>query len=400
MESVRSQLLSLWSELNPADPLHDARGKRRDLDAEGVVDTVLNSYREWRPPEKHSERLEIFAPSLHHRVQVRIRQGDPGELDVAMPPYDRWSLEILHLSLYVDRIWIPDPAEIVARALDDVIRPRLAVHDFLADPNEAYHALAALAPLEPLVEAGIVSYYPPLRLYETTVSHEMFGKSRDFSDEELATGWPDLFVEEGLVYTDILGASYAALSRDEFDAMGRCAQELRERAGLLDARVVAALPTLKLPYFDKISPELLVAVRQNESAFDDFRNLLREVARILPGGADSPQFAKEAQRIEQDMLSPAIKKLLDEVRGITVVKDTMAGVGIDFAAGALAGFVLTGTAPLALASGAITAVSKAIVKLVAKRSGTRAAGSVVLAFYTGRTPRHGLLPSLGFSRYR
>jgi len=89
MESVRSQLLSLWSELNPADPLHDARGKRRDLDAEGVVDTVLHSYREWRPPEKHSEPLEIFAPSLHQRVQVRRRQGDQGELDVALGTANR-----------------------------------------------------------------------------------------------------------------------------------------------------------------------------------------------------------------------------------------------------------------------------------------------------------------------
>ena len=105
--------------------------------------------------------------------------------------------------------------------------------------------MQALEPLEPLVRAGVVSYYPPHELYHTVVSFEMFGEYRDFSEDQLATAWPELFVAEGLQYASVLGASYAAFVRDEFEALKRSAQELGERAGLIDAGVVAALPEMK-----------------------------------------------------------------------------------------------------------------------------------------------------------
>lgn len=81
------------------------------------------------------------------------------------------------------------------------------------------------------------------------------------------------------MYAEALDATYAGLAREEFDALRGAARELSERVGLTDAKVVAALPSLRLPYFEKMRPETLVEVRSNESAFDDFRKILREVLK-------------------------------------------------------------------------------------------------------------------------
>lgn len=200
-----------------------------DPNAERAVDAVLDWCRKWKRPQSSPDALAIFAPSLHRRRQSEAQIVDPEDLRGRGSHYDRWLLEIVHLSLFVDQIWIPDPAEIVARALDDVIRPRIAVHDFLADPREACEALIAIAPLQPLVEAGVVRYYPALTLYETFVSQELFGVRRDFDAHELATAWPNGFVAEGLVYAEALDATYTGLAREEFDALRGAARTERTR---------------------------------------------------------------------------------------------------------------------------------------------------------------------------
>ncbi|MEY2495265.1 MAG: hypothetical protein QOJ45_1757 [Verrucomicrobiota bacterium] len=396
INSARAQLISLTSERD-FPPLHSQvfydRMKRESPALEQAIDSLLDSYNRWKPPEAQPEALHIFAPSLHRGAQItNTERNNDARAKNGPSHYQRWLVEILHLSLFVDRIWIPDPAEIVARAVQEIVRPQISIHQFLSDPLEAYYAMRALVSLEPLVQAGVVCYYPPLRLYETTVSTRLFGHYRDFSEAELSGAWPNLFVTEGMVYADALEASYAALSRPEFDTLGRSARELGQSAGLLDARLVAALPHMKLPYFENVTPELLVSVRRNEQSFEDFRDLLREAARALPGGAESSQFVREVSRIEQQILSPAVKKLLGEVRGITRIKDCLSEAGIDFIAGSLAGFTISGGEMLAaMPSGAVTALSKVLVKLLAKRPNKRPASNVVLAFHTGRMPDSGFL---------
>lgn len=397
IDEARASLVE-WA-AKPGWPLFE---QSEDSYPERAVDVVLDWCREWEKPHSSPDTLAIFAPSLHRRRQLEAQVVDPDDLQGRGPRYDRWLLEIVHLSLFVDQIWVPDPAEIVARALDHVITPRLAVHDFLADSWEAREALIAIAPLQPLVKAGVVRYYPALTLYETVVSQELFGVHRDFDADELATAWPKGFVAEGLVYAEALDATYTGLAREEFDALRGAARELSERVGLTDAKVVAALPSLRLPYFEKMSPETLVAVRGNESAFEDFRKMLREVLALLPAGAESPQFDGEVRRIEKDALNPAIKKLLDDVRGVATMRECLSSAGIEFAAGALAGVVLTGNPLVTLPAGAISVLSQTVLKLMFKRPKVRPAGSIALSFHTGRAPRTGLLSSIGVRppRYR
>lgn len=396
IDSARSQLIRLTSENDfRSSHLRGFYNRSDHRDLELATERLLQCYGKWEPLEANPDEIVIFAPSLHHRVKLQNAPKDEtARARIGPSHYNRWLIEILHLSLFVDRIWIPDPSEIVARAIGDALRPSIAVHQFFSDELEAYYAMRALASLDRLVQAGIVLYYPPLHLYETTVARILFGEYRDFRADELAGAWPNLFVTEGMVYADALTASYAALSRPEFGILGQSARELGQRAGLVDARLVAALPNMKLPYFENISPELLVSVRRNEQAFDDFRHLLRTAARALPGGAEVPHFDTEVTRVEQQILSPAIKKLLDEVRGIVRIKDCLSDAGIDFVAGSLAGFVLSGGDMLAaMPSGGVTALTKVLVKLLAKRSHSRLASSVVLAFHSGRMPNAGLLES-------
>lgn len=94
-------------------------------------------------------------------------------------------------------------------------------------------------------------------------------------------------------------------------------------------------------------------------------------------------------------MNPAIKKLLDDVRGITTVRECLSSAGIDFAAGALVGVVSTGNLLAALPGGAISVLCKTLVKLIAKRPKVRPAGSIALSFHTGRAPGIGLLSSIG-----
>src|SRR5262249_1285081 len=152
---------------------------------------------------------------------------------------------------------------------------------------------------------------------------EVSGTSRNLSEDELAAAWPEAYVAEGVTYAKLLGATYTALYPDEYAAFGTAAKEISHALGVVDSRVLSSLPHMQLPYFDRLDASTLAAVRDEEQSFEDFRKVLRDVAKMLPGGIEDPQFEREVRTIEEDLLIPMLRKLYETVSGTQALRSQL-----------------------------------------------------------------------------
>jgi hypothetical protein len=343
---------------------------------------MLEAYERWTPPTRqHRDTVEVFAPTLlpRHRQSSRVRGHDA---DV-----DEWVNGILHLCLYVDKLWVPDPAEIVAHSLGDVDGTfPLAIHEFLiANPQISIRAIRQIDKLQPLIDAGVITLYPPITTYSEYVSKGLFNAKRGFSDEELQHAWPELYVAEALLFAKTFDATYTALQRKEYRALQQAAAHIATAIGTTDAKVLTSLSHMKLPYFDRLTPEALVKARSSEAAFEDFRKLLRELAGTLPSTIDDPQFERDLKELEQDKVTPTLNALYDSITGTRSLRKNLSEAGIDFTAGFLAAAALTGDiGAKAIATGTVNVLMKVLIKILCARKPKRPAASTVYAFHTGR----------------
>jgi hypothetical protein len=74
------------------------------------------------------------------------------------------SRNILHVSLYADRIWVPDPVEILAENIrvgaENRVRAPILCHESLIyDRALTLKASTLLSELEPLMRAGIICFH-------------------------------------------------------------------------------------------------------------------------------------------------------------------------------------------------------------------------------------------------
>ena len=189
---------------------------------------------------------------------------------------------------------------------------------------------------------------------------------------------------EGLFYANAFNASYVALDTAEFGALQKAMHDVAGIAGVADQRILATLPRMKLPYFEGLNAKSLVSVRASDASFNDFRSLLRETSRQLVAGVDDPKFDVEVARLEKETLTPALNKLVSDVKGTTALRERMADVKIDFMAGALSGFLLKGDLAAAVVAGAVTTLAKALMKTVFTSKSARPAARAVYRFHTGR----------------
>jgi len=73
--------------------------------------SLLAAYKDWQPPsDASSAGLDIFAPTL----LKSIPDDSYYHLDFRKGKAQLWNKDLLHLCLYVDRIWVPDPLEILS----------------------------------------------------------------------------------------------------------------------------------------------------------------------------------------------------------------------------------------------------------------------------------------------
>jgi hypothetical protein len=299
-----------------------------------------------------------------------------------------WAREVLHICLYADRLWIADPLEILA---DDRIynvqrRTEIAVHQpLIQDPGRGLRLAGLLNyELSPLIESGTVVLYPAIQIYRRAVPEPLFGGVRSFTKDELISAWPNLYVTEGLECASFLNASYTALHRDEFEALRKSGEDVSRALGVADCRVLATLSRAKLPFFQALDAATLVKMRSEEAAFADFRTFLREMSGTLVAGLDDPRFEHEVVELESTRMTPALETLTRQIAGMTSLKSRLSEATIDFAAGALADIAIKGQVSEALLTGTMTALSKALVKLIVSREKARPAASVVYQFHTGR----------------
>ena len=384
LESLREEL-SCFTGRHSLDSHHGILDSLREGSGEAVniASKVVDFYKQWEPAlSSASPAIEIFAPTLlgthGERPLLSIRNVDDNMVE-------RWISGILHLSLYVDKIWIPDPIELLAHSIIDDAESmgQISIHlPLMEDFSILVLANSFINVLQPLIEQKIVCLYPAITTYNRWVAMELFGENRFFSERELKDSWPELYVAEGLLYARKFGASYTALHSDEFHALTFAATEASESAGLTSQRIVAALPRMKLPFFRGIGPEVLAKARINESHFNDFRNLLRETVNTLPGGLDDPDFDQEIVRLERDHLTPELKRLYEQINGTAALKSHISEAGIDFTAGAIGGTLLTSDLKGAALVGSTSVLLKLLIKIFANRSKPRPAASIIYAFHT------------------
>lgn len=347
---------------------------------------------DWTPEStERNDRIELLCPKVFADQLDTFSTFEPPRID-----FEALVREVIHLSLYCDKLWLPDPVEIMSRWVEDFAYPDIAQGvDFGGNRGwqKALAAIEAFQELQPLVDAGYIAFYPHTNLYFRTVSEALFGEVRPFSKDELVNAWPDLYVAEGISYANALNISYAAVTRDEKEAMSRAINECHSAIGLVDARFIAATPRLELPYFDRLSPSTIVRARRNEEEFECFRAVLRQVGVSLAGGVEDPAFDTEVHRIESEILTPAIEKLRRGVSTVELFKDNLAKSGIEFSATTATCLALTGEPISSLLTGSVTAASSSIAKAIADRTKASPASKVAYLLSSQNARRQGFLLS-------
>lgn len=134
---------------------------------------------------------------------------------------------------------------------------------------------------------------------------------------------PAYFLNKTLAIAAATGSRYVPPATPDAGLFGHkiklLGQELQRRD--IDLRVVSALTSTDLPFLTDVDLATMVKIRSNESAFDDWRATLRNVARAiqsLPAGGD--EFAAEARGALSDALLPAAKELREAVARSAVMK--------------------------------------------------------------------------------
>jgi hypothetical protein len=377
---------------NPLE-LHDAliaglEASPRSFDHFNLLYGVLRYYSDWAPPSIAPNAIDIFAPSILRTplAPLNKRPFEDGYFKRAGfyddKQHGNWTTPLLRLSLFADRIWLPDPAEILANIANERVR-HIAVHATLLRSRDALlAALSGIRPLRPLVDAGVIVLYPALKLYSEGVSEALFGTVRSFTKDELLHAWPTLFVNEGLHFAAALHANYCALEAEELNALRAAATELAHSTRDHEAQlqILRILPTVDIPLFEKADPALLVSLRQDAEAFEDFRQILRKVGdELLRLTKDTVN--ADIEGIANDILRPQIDKLKEQLNGIAAAKEQITPTAVDFTAGVLTEVSLTGDPYAALTKGAVSALAKMLMRLLlTKRSKARPASRIIYGF--------------------
>ncbi|MCX6626909.1 MAG: hypothetical protein NTW28_04670 [Candidatus Solibacter sp.] len=280
---------------------------------------------------------------------------------------------------------MPDPLELLASDLHHLWGPFM--HSPVKENYELAIAMANLIQedLWPLIQEDVITLYPAMLAYRTDTSP--FGpylRGATAALEAPLRTWPDRFAAEGISFAKALHASYTALDQEEFSVLQRAAVELAHALSVTDHRVLSILPRLELPFFEGTDARTLVRVRAIESSFEDFREFMREMARMLVAGVDDPGFNTEVSRLETQQIAPALQRLYDQVRGVHTLQELLKDVRVDFTSGALATLTLKHDVGEALLGGGITSMAKLLMKLIMNRDDTREAASAVYHFHTGK----------------
>ena len=327
-----------------------------------------------------------MSPTKESALSVRLPNLIPGsdmfrDTSNLIVDYNRRCLEITNQCLYLDSVWIADPAEALANWIDREKFPNIAQGvDFsgYGGLRNSLQACFAFNALEPLIKANIVKLYPHSQLFFDRVSEVIFDMNRDFTNEEIRNSFPDLYVAEGIAFSNALNVSYMANSKDEWKALQNANLEVSKLIGGIDERTITGIQSISLPEFASIDATDLASARLQEESFEEIRAILKMIGQEISVHPFDPQFIEEVRRIETDRLAPELQKLRDGINFSTSVRDKMSSSAIEFCAMVLSGVAASGAVLASLAGAATGVLSAAIIRSLVERKSPNPALSLLM----------------------
>jgi hypothetical protein len=259
------------------------------------------------------------------------------------------------------------------------------------------HAVAALAPLAPLIRGGVCVPVPHLNIalrrqegvlsavrhavadagfraavenpvdVAALTSDEVHGfqvvtgpvRSRaDLLNQNIAPA--AFYVARTVAIADAFGASYVppsatdwALYENRIDAL--LAPALKRKARV-DLRVVSALSRPELPLLRGMDAEAIASIHGNEESFEDWRRALRRAVKQIESSTTAGSEFEEESR---DVLEDELKPMADEVAKAVSRSQLMREKGRDAKIALSSGVAVAGSAALAGAASPVAMATAA-----------------------------------------
>ena len=317
---------------------------------------------------------ELWVEATEYRLGAEYHDVKP-ELDEARTTM-RFFLEMFAVlrPLIVEGVIVPVPAWKIVRKRQEEISAAMR-HDIKDDAMFALLYQSEEAPRVSDFTHGriMMNNIPPkYQRYETV-------RPASFYLNKLIT----IADEMDAVYVPSEPIDYALLQT----RLKRVRQELKMRSA--DFRIVPELMKLKLPIFDEVKPKTLVAMRQNDSAFEEFRAVLADLYRSASiGGANSEEFPNEIADALRDKLIPRVNEVERATARSATLRDALQSPMLDMVVGGAGVFAAAaahgGAALPALVGVGATGVTGSLRRLLFRQK-PQGANLVISALLRGRT---------------
>ncbi len=349
-----------------------------------LADAVNGYYRTWTAPPMTDDELRLYSGGW---IAGNLEGVEPRQYLFTSLIYAPSVIIHDHIAewFYPGRDALHSPAPIPARHGQMMIQgaePQLlrgnGFYVFRQDPARSREYLARVVPtmavLAPLIRSRAVIPVPHLQITRSRQDAILAAVRHDVQSEEfvqlvanpidvapprsdqirgmdvlpeggVATGHemravgqnPSYFLNKTLAIADATDSLYvppAATDAVLFDYRLRLlARDLASKK--IDLQVAAGLTTANLPFLGSLDPATLVSIRQDETAFADWRRELRTVGRQLQNTpADGPEFAREAGEVLSDALMPRVHEIERAVARSAVMKDAAKDSAAELAIGA------------------------------------------------------------------
>lgn len=332
--------------------------------------------------------FSVFAPAvMRDCLFVASGLGDSGPEQSGNDQAERvlkWENSLLNMCLYADKVYVPTfvsedsgyrlerggyvDAGVLASSASfgwrDGKPMALGVHESFSKVSSQNRDLLyrMFDRLLPLIKSNIIELYNPYEIFYGRISRKLLGKKRWFTQKELDTAWPNLFVAEGLLFAEHFGVPYTAVTQSELSAIQDAAVQA-QRSLKIDQKLMFVLPKLSVPSY-VVDPKALVEARMNSQEFEEARSSLRGVARLMETASDDPHLEREVTQFYVDEFLPQMNGWVANKSSGKGLHHGIKEAGIDFSAGALAAVTLAADIAETLASGGMTALSRVILQRI------------------------------------
>ncbi len=359
---------------------------------QGLYDTVVPFYDNWL--DYDIDKRPQDDRTIHHVIS----RVDHESLTAA-----QWTAPLRQQLLYFDTVTIPDPlAEVIwpAALMIKLLGSAPLPDDFQDNVQHALEKLAALAEWENRKEFVL---FPKTFVADLPrMQHAARDEIATVTDEQLnaltaklSECAPGDFTPEGtrivLGEVSLWGHFCAELDfvpvasnpwsrtmlRERFLPSHREAR--RERASRAEQRAEEAIVQFDLPGLADISLSEILKLRDNEEAFHELRQALRQVLdqAMSAGPADQEQFNAEFRVAAQDRIGEKLEKVKQAVRGSSVLQDVFVPSALGLGVGMFNYTFLGGTLEPALVGLGISPTSWVFKKLL-KRYGSEGRKAALL----------------------